>query len=471
MWKENVQGPDITVLNGAVDLDIAAGGITVLAIDNIDVQTRFQRKYIDAVPCPLTEKSYVKTSEIFGNMTGMIISITPALTNAFVYTDADPYDANSATLYYKIDDGSWQNTIKTKYSYEFSIPLSENNTQFQFYLVDDANDTSSTQTLRLEASETENLLPEDGAVNVDIDTSLIWTAGVSANSFDIYLGTSYEAVADATRFLPEYKGTVSTTLFTPDTLVVNATYYWRIDEVNGSHTGVCDLNGDRLVDIGDFALLALHWQQPGGMGISDLAQLASHWLDSEQIRKGSVWIFTTETSPSTPTLIAPASLAATASDNYTGRDAIYAVNGAGMTGQAHTSGNPTYTMWMGTASAPPEWLKIDLGSNYSNLDFMKIYNFNWNGYTSRGCRNVQLFYSNSSFDPGNPVDMPGNWTSLGSAFDLTRAPGTSDYGTTNAITPDEIALHGIKARWVSLKINSDWGGGYCGLSEVRVYGH
>jgi hypothetical protein len=102
---------------------------------------------------------------------------------------------------------------------------------------------------------------------------------------------------------------------------------------------------------------------------------------------------------------------------------------------------------------------------------MKIYNFNWNGYTSRGCRNVQLFYSNLSSDPGNPVNSPGNWTSLGSAFDLTEAPGASDYGTTNPVPPDETALHGITARWLLLKINSDWGGSYGGLSEVRVYRH
>ncbi len=164
-----------------------------------------------------------------------------------------------------------------------------------------------------------------------------------------------------------------------------------------------------------------------------------------------------------------ATLTATAMNNYTSRNPVYAVNGAGMTGDAHASDTPVSKMWMSSSSTVPSWFKVDLATSYSNLNFMRIWNFNWASYTNRGSRNVNVYYSNSGSDPGNPVDNPGNWTALGSAFDLTQAPGASNYGTTNAVLPDDVDLSGITARWISLKINSGWGGGYLGLSEIRFY--
>lgn len=314
--------------------------------------------------------------------------------------------------------------------------------------------------------------PSYKAVGVSIDADLRWTAGhdfpAEVNGHDVYLGTDFSAVQNATRFSPEYQGVVSGTTFDPGTLDVNTTYYWRIDEVKGNHTGVADFNGDRRVDIDDVALLAQDWLVSGGTDLGDFCEVASHWLDSDQICKGYVWSFTTEASPSIPILIDPNTLTATAYNNYLDRDAVYAVNGAGMTGHAHASDTPIYKMWMGANGDLPKWFKVNLGDSYV-MDHMTIYNFNWAGYTNRGCKNVQVFYSNSVADPGDPMDNPGNWTAVDSAFDLTQAPGADDYGTTNPVAPDEVDLNGSIARWIAIKINSHYGGGYCGLSEVLFY--
>jgi hypothetical protein len=162
--------------------------------------------------------------------------------------------------------------------------------------------------------------------------------------------------------------------------------------------------------------------------------------------------------------------AATASDYYNGnRIPLYAINLAGMTDSlAHANDVATDQMWMGENSGTPKWFKVDLGAIY-DVNHMVIYNFNWSGYTSRGCKNVNVYSSDSGSDPGNPVDNPGNWTAVGSAFDLTQAPGASDYGTTNAVEPDVVDINST-ARWISLKINSNQGGGFCGLSEILFYG-
>ncbi|MCP4342298.1 MAG: hypothetical protein GY799_26345, partial [Desulfobulbaceae bacterium] len=145
----------------------------------------------------------------------------------------------------------------------------------------------------------------------------------------------------------------------------------------------------------------------------------------------------------------------------------HVVDGSGMTGLAHSNGHADNQMWH-SPNTTNRWFRVDLGSSY-DLGNMVIYNLNWAGLTGRGCKNVEVFYSNSGTDPGNPRDNPGNWTAFGSAFDLTQAPGASDYGTTNAVTPDVVDLTGTTARWVSLKINSVYASGYGGLSEILFY--
>ena len=64
---------------------------------------------------------------------------------------------------------------------------------------------------------------------------LSWTAGKNAQSHNVYIGTSYDAVFHATTASPEYKGNQSGTKYTLDeTYSSIPTYYWRVDEVSGS---------------------------------------------------------------------------------------------------------------------------------------------------------------------------------------------------------------------------------------------
>mgnify|MGYP005846227271 CR=1 FL=1 len=80
--------------------------------------------------------------------------------------------------------------------------------------------------------------PSYNTAVVSINTLLSWTAGhdfpADINGHDVYFGTDFSTVKNATRSSPEYKGAVSTTSFDPGLLDHNTTYYWRIDQVNGS---------------------------------------------------------------------------------------------------------------------------------------------------------------------------------------------------------------------------------------------
>jgi hypothetical protein len=77
--------------------------------------------------------------------------------------------------------------------------------------------------------------PADGAVNVKPSVNLSWDAGAVAASHEIYFGTDADAVKNATKASPEYKGpkALSEESYDPGILALNTTYYWRIEEVNG----------------------------------------------------------------------------------------------------------------------------------------------------------------------------------------------------------------------------------------------
>jgi len=77
--------------------------------------------------------------------------------------------------------------------------------------------------------------PANGAVDVDPAQILIWDAGAVAELHDVYFGIDVDAVKNATTASPEYKGpkALGEESFDPGRLMLNTTYYWRIDEVNG----------------------------------------------------------------------------------------------------------------------------------------------------------------------------------------------------------------------------------------------
>ncbi len=76
--------------------------------------------------------------------------------------------------------------------------------------------------------------PSNGAVDVKHTQVLTWSSGVYAASHELYFGTDEDAVKNADTGSPEYKGTgdLGSESYDPGKLQWNATYYWRIDEVN-----------------------------------------------------------------------------------------------------------------------------------------------------------------------------------------------------------------------------------------------
>ncbi|MBN2592016.1 MAG: hypothetical protein JXA81_00810 [Sedimentisphaerales bacterium] len=77
--------------------------------------------------------------------------------------------------------------------------------------------------------------PANGAQGVSATSILAWKAGAIAASHEVYFGTDADAVKNATKASPEYKGpkALGDESYNPGQLMLQTTYYWRIEEVNG----------------------------------------------------------------------------------------------------------------------------------------------------------------------------------------------------------------------------------------------
>ena len=76
--------------------------------------------------------------------------------------------------------------------------------------------------------------PRSGSVDVKQTTDLSWGPGDDAASHELYFGTDQEAVRNATKASPEYKGAkaLGGENHDPGKLEWETTYYWRVDEIN-----------------------------------------------------------------------------------------------------------------------------------------------------------------------------------------------------------------------------------------------
>ena len=253
-----------------------------------------------------------------------------------------------------------------------------------------------------------NPIPENEAVDVLRDTDLSWQAGEFAVQHDVFVGTNFDDVNDATSTTDPagaYQGRQSETGYVLDRLDFGQTYYWRVDEVNGAP--------DRTVF------------------------------------KGKVWSFTVE-----PFSIPVDAITATASSsNAANMGPENTIGGVGLNELDQHSVEPT-DMWLsGVGDATPT-LQYEFDKAYK-LDQMLVWNSNQliEAFVGLGTKDVVIEYSTDGAE----------WTALEGATQFAQATGTPTY-TANTL----VDFGGVMARFVKISIESGYGPlGQYGLSAVR----
>ncbi len=287
--------------------------------------------------------------------------------------------------------------------------------EFYYGMIDDARVYSHALT----AAEVKNAMlgtgpgvagepsPADQATDVPADVALAWKAGPFAATHDVYLGTSFEDVNNASRATPASvlasQGQTDAQYAPKSPLKYGQTYYWRIDEVNKA--------------------------------------------PDNTIFKGSVWSFTVE-----PYGYPVKPVSATASSSQAGMDPEKTIDGSGLTGDLH--GTQPTTMWM-SAGAQPNWIQYEFDRVY-RLNDLKVWNSNQliESFLGFGAKTVKIEYSTDGT----------TWTALANVPEFAKAPAQPGYAANTTVN-----FAGVEAKFVKLTITANWGGlaPQTGLAEVQ----
>ena len=252
--------------------------------------------------------------------------------------------------------------------------------------------------------------PANVAADVPLDASLSWSPGLYAATHDVYFGTNPVDVAAATRTNPLgalVGQDLDVPAYDPGGLDFGQTYYWRIDEVNGTP--------DRT------------------------------------IFKGDVWRFTAEP---VGFALAAGHIKVTAS-SFSSADEmpVNTINGSGLdAGDRHSTDNAQ--MWL-SAAEDSAWIQYEFDKMYS-LHQMLAWNHNGTAepLIGLGVKQAVVEYS-----------LDGTaWTRLGDSHEFARAPGKAGYASDTTVD-----FGGAAARFVRITITANWGGllKQYGLSEIR----
>jgi hypothetical protein len=251
--------------------------------------------------------------------------------------------------------------------------------------------------------------PANEETDVPREVVLSWTPGEYAppvNGHKVYISENFNDVndgvdgitQDANSYIPAQR------------LDLGTTYYWRVDEVNGTP---------------DYT-----------------------------VYEGELWSFTTE-----PVAYPIENIKATASSSEAAKGPENTINGLGLddSGLLHARDADDNAWLSSMTGSQPTWIEYEFDNIYK-LHEMWVWNSNgsYEPVLGLGLKEVSIEYSVNGTE----------YTTLGTTHEFTQAPGASDYAHNTAVD-----LSGLAAKYVRLTANSNWGGlvNQYGLSEVRFF--
>ncbi|MHC4508833.1 MAG: discoidin domain-containing protein, partial [Planctomycetota bacterium] len=255
--------------------------------------------------------------------------------------------------------------------------------------------------------------PANEATDVPRDVILGWEPGQTAQTHDVYFGTVFNDVNEASRTDPRNvlaRQGQTAIAHDPDGLLdFGQTYYWRVDEVEA---------------------------------------------DGTTVHRGDIWSFTAEPVgyPIDGTHIT--ATASSMSEASFGPEKT--IDGSGLDENGLHSLEPT-DMWLSGNEPLGAWIQYELDKAYK-LREMWVWNSNqiFESLFGFGMRDVTVEYSTDGAE----------WAALAGVPEFAQAPGTNDYAHDTTVD-----FGGVLAQYVRLTATSGWGGvlPQYGLSEVRFF--
>lgn len=153
-----------------------------------------------------------------------------------------------------------------------------------------------------------------------------------------------------------------------------------------------------------------------------------------------------------------------ASSTYTGRLPLYAINGAGLIGDAHEA-SITSKAWHSNDIPFPHFFKIELKTP-QEIAAIRIWNLNWTStYLNRGVKDIEVYVSDSSDAIQDSPYTNSAWEKVMN-YTMSQASGTNDYKG-ELLTFPAIQKN---VKWVGINILNNYNSmnGYTGISEIKL---
>ena len=142
------------ILNGRISLSIRAGSLVTIKIKELVIDVPMFRDLARTnVNHTSTGQNFVRENteiQSLGTITGMMLNLNNAVSDAYIFSDVSVNNVRSATLRYKIGDGKWQELTDPVYPYEFSIHLSDPSQKLVFRWVSQDKDGNLIKSKELE---------------------------------------------------------------------------------------------------------------------------------------------------------------------------------------------------------------------------------------------------------------------------------------------------------------------------------
>lgn len=207
----NAEGTSpLLTLDGATIENIFSGGILKLEIDGLPAGTH-----------TLTTWHNFFDSGNASSQSSMTMTINgETVATGFYGTYKVKDDIDSAVLY---------NSFEAKEGETVTVLISSDGDKFNKRAILNAFEIDGVHPQKAIYNQT----PENGEGHFLPEVGLTWVGAKDAVSHDVYLGTDYEAVKNATRDSEEFLGNITECHFDTETLDLSHmyTYYWRVDEV------------------------------------------------------------------------------------------------------------------------------------------------------------------------------------------------------------------------------------------------
>jgi hypothetical protein len=128
LWKQNKPAGSATIKQGKITVSLKAEGITAIAIEGVDVHTKFQKKIF--TPSEKWSKNY--TSVGFEKDRAVFFDFGDDLLSVYVWNEANNSRFKKTTLHYAID-GQWEQKTKFSYPYEYTVEIPKSAKKFEYW--------------------------------------------------------------------------------------------------------------------------------------------------------------------------------------------------------------------------------------------------------------------------------------------------------------------------------------------------